>query len=210
MAQQVFVCIGRKRPRPAAAIFGRQPLIAPAPSPSPPTPPLQATSVIPQIILLLQARDLRLCRAAHAPLGIFSGQVCIAAATAQENRRTCSCHLKGCRVVAACGGNQRLAPCRSTAGEVACDLKQAATLAAVHLLRHCASSGSASRRGMFTTAQRQARPRRQPRPGTRALQSPQPWQVTTWRRRQMPNAEASRISKAQQQSIKHHRPRDLQ
>jgi hypothetical protein len=42
-----------------------------------------------------------------------------------------------------CWGNQWLPLQKEQTGKVACDLEQAFTLAAGHLLRHCASSGSA-------------------------------------------------------------------
>jgi hypothetical protein len=56
-----------------------------------------------------------------------------------------SCCLQGVVSVGAvrCWGNQWLPPQKEQTGKVACDLEQAFALAAVHLLRHCASSGSA-------------------------------------------------------------------
>ena len=129
--------------------------------------------------------------------GILSGQVCVATTTAQECCGTCSCHLKGCRAVAGCGGNQRLSPSRSPAGRGRLRPMQPNTCCAI------AHQVARLRRGIPASAQRQARPRSQPRPGTRALKPPQHCQATARRRSR------SKQQHHQSAEAQHHRPRTL-
>ena len=81
-------------------------------------------------------------------LAILPHQQSAACITAQKEARTCSCNPRGAGAGLPAGAISVCRPHEKQPGEAACGLWQAATLAAVHLLRPCASSGSASRRGI--------------------------------------------------------------
>jgi hypothetical protein len=187
MAQQVFGC--KRRRLPGCCYFWA----AATDCPSPLTAPTDAipaghscgsadNSGVVSTWCVVCALVARLAWLARTSRNSASPSLCCPA-TAQENRRTFSCHLKGCWAVAGCGGNQRLSPCRSPAGRGRLRPMQPNTCCDI------AHQVARLRRGIPASAQRQARPRSQPRPGTRAPQPPQNSPATAQRR--MPKQAAS-------------------
>ena len=137
MAQQVFVC--KRRRLPGCCYLRRQPLIAPALSLPPQTPSLQVTVAGPRTILVLQGRGLRLGHAPRAP-------------TARNLvRPSLCCHHHRTRMLRNVQLPSEGMPGRgwlrgqsaSVAQSQPSRARSLATDAAEHLLRHCASSGSA-------------------------------------------------------------------